>query len=404
MTEGKPVNSFDSGNFSYELPKERIAQEPLANRDDSRLLVYNSGLLEHLRFKELPTLLNHSYGMVFNDTKVVHARLEFFKPSGARIEIFCLEPVELSMEEALSARKKVKWKCLVGNARKWKSGSLFMKVAEIELRADLLERENANFSILFQWEGDQSFAEVLLRNGQIPLPPYIERQADETDQLRYQTILASAEGAVAAPTASLHFSEKTLNDLQKRRIERTNVTLHVGAGTFRPIDADDYRLHEMHSEEVRIERTSLETLLNWINQKKKVLAVGTTAMRSLESLYWLGCDMKEKDLPLRVDQNRPYAEADSVSTKIALERILEHLKEGSLEAFSFRTSLMIRPGYRFKVCQALLTNFHMPGSTLLLLVAAFIGEDWKSVYNSALFEGYRFLSYGDSSLLMPQPE
>jgi S-adenosylmethionine:tRNA ribosyltransferase-isomerase len=349
--------------------------------------------------------------MVFNDTRVVQARLIFGKKTGSRIEVFCLEPHEpADYYQAFQQTSKSTWKCLVGNAKKWKSGSLDMEIKQgdgnqkpgISLHAEITGRDTDAFLIRFQWEpGDVSFGEILEVAGHTPIPPYLNRVAEPGDRHTYQTVYSLIDGSVAAPTAGLHFTDAVLEQIDRQGITRLSLTLHVGAGTFQPVSMDDPAKHPMHAEHFYVSRRAVRTLLD---HKGEIMAVGTTTTRLLESLYWLGLRLSDRkqsfDLPLFLDQWEAY-EIPRGSREESLRELLRRMEENGLEIIEGITRLMIIPEYTFRMVDRMITNFHQPGSTLLMLVAAFIGDDWKNVYDYALANDFRFLSYGDSSLLIP---
>jgi S-adenosylmethionine:tRNA ribosyltransferase-isomerase len=396
-------------DFQYELPDERIAKFPLSQRDQSKLLFFNNGKIADHQFPEITDLLPDGSLLVFNDTKVVQVRLFFTRPTGSIIEIFCLEPLAPTSEiqQSMQQTGSCIWRCLVGNAKKWKEPVLEMPFhyqgQNAILRAEKVETEAGSFQIRFSWEpAALTFAEVLSGAGNLPLPPYFKRDATEADQQRYQTVYACQEGAVAAPTAGLHFTPAVLENLKAKGIGTAYLTLHVGAGTFRPVKADKMQDHDMHAEQIVISRPFIEQLLAHL--PKTVIPVGTTSMRSLESLYWLGVLLKTnpnlKISELQVPQWLPYEEQKDIPVSQALQAILTFLAQNDTDFLQASTQILIAPGYDFKICAGLVTNFHQPGSTLLLLVAALVGEEWKRVYEHAMHNNYRFLSYGDSSLLM----
>jgi S-adenosylmethionine:tRNA ribosyltransferase-isomerase len=396
-------------DFQYELPDERIAKYPLAQRDQSKLLFFDNGRIADHQFSEISNILPNGSLLVFNDTKVVQARLYFTRSTGSVIEIFCLEPLAPTSEiqQAMQQAGSCVWRCLVGNAKKWKEPVLEMPFnyqgQNAILKAEKTEAEAGSFQIKFSWEpASLTFAEVLAGAGNLPLPPYFKRDANEADQQRYQTVYARQEGAVAAPTAGLHFTPTVLENLKAAKMETAYLTLHVGAGTFRPVKADKMQDHDMHAEQIVVSRIFIEQLL--AHFPKPVIPVGTTSMRSLESLYWLGVLLKRNPnlqiAELLVPQWLPYEEQTDIPVSEALQAILTFLTQNDTDFLHASTQILIAPGYNFKICSGLITNFHQPGSTLLLLVAALIGEEWKRVYEHALNNNYRFLSYGDSSLLM----
>jgi S-adenosylmethionine:tRNA ribosyltransferase-isomerase len=396
-------------DFTYQLPPERIAPEPLANRDQSRLLYYKAGQMEDRSFQELPALLPADTLLVFNDTKVVRARLFAHKPTGGLVELFCLEPVapHTAIEPAMQQTGSCVWKCLVGNGKRWKTGPVLLEFTidgqPAILTAERLEQGEGFAFIRFSWEpASFPFAEVLRAAGHLPLPPYLNRPDTDVDAVRYQTVYAAHEGAVAAPTAGLHFSDAVLEDLRTRHIASAHVTLHVGAGTFQPVKAEQMAGHPMHGEPISVTAATLEHLLqHW---PRPILAVGTTSLRTLESLYWLGARLvQQPQAPVdwHVGQWQPYETAADVPAEAALQALLTHLQSTGAEELHATTQLLIAPGYRFRIIKGLITNFHQPESTLLLLVSALVGSDWRRIYQHALDNQYRFLSYGDSSLLLP---
>ncbi|SMB97383.1 S-adenosylmethionine/tRNA-ribosyltransferas e-isomerase [Hymenobacter roseosalivarius DSM 11622] len=398
-------------DFTYELPPHRIAPEPLPHRDQSRLLVYRGGQISDQRFRNLSSELPPSALLVFNDTKVVRARLFCQKPTGGAVELFCLEPVapHRAVEPAMQQTGSCVWKCLVGNGKRWKTGPVQLAFAVDDepalLTAERREVADGYSLIQFSWEpAALPFAEVLRYAGHLPLPPYLNRADTDVDAVRYQTVYAAHEGAVAAPTAGLHFSDAVLADLSKHGFQTARVTLHVGAGTFQPVKAEHMAGHAMHDEPFVVEASVLRQLLEQAPQP--IIAVGTTSLRTLESLYWLGARLTQQPdrmsvTGLHVTQWQPYEEGPLVTVAEALQALLRYV-EGSGNTFlRATTQLLIAPGYEFRVVQGLVTNFHQPESTLLLLVAALIGPAWRRVYNHALAHEYRFLSYGDSSLLLP---
>ncbi|MCP2042030.1 S-adenosylmethionine:tRNA ribosyltransferase-isomerase [Pontibacter sp. HSC-36F09] len=393
-------------DFVYELPDERIAKFPLPERDQSKLLCYKNRTIADHNFSDLPELLPVGSLLVFNNTKVVQARLIFHKPTGGAVEIFCLEPVKPHREVQLAMQQtgSCTWKCLVGNNKRWKEGTLKISFEDGEVTAEREAQQDGHFLIRFTWTpAELTFAEVLERCGRLPLPPYLNRELTPDDRTRYQTIYACNEGAVAAPTAGLHFTDQVMEQLQTKGIDSTFLTLHVGAGTFKPVKADTMEAHEMHAEQLMVSKQVVEQLLQHLG--KPLIPVGTTSMRSLESLYWLGVLLlQQPDLrpeELHVTQWLPYETNSSPTATEALQNLLNYMERHQTQHLHASTQIIIAPGYTFKVCNGLVTNFHQPESTLLLLVAALIGEDWKQVYRHALDNNYRFLSYGDSSLLLP---
>jgi S-adenosylmethionine:tRNA ribosyltransferase-isomerase len=385
-------------HFNYDLPEDRIAHEPLPERDQSLLLQYKDGAVSDHLFTALPELLPQNSQLIFNNTRVVKARLHFTKTEGAKpIEIFCLGPHKQSVEEAMRAVGAVAFECLIGNLKRWKDHPLHLRLANsITLEAVRGERDGNYFVVHFSWNGTQTFAEVLAEAGKIPLPPYMNREAGAQDVARYQTVYAASEGSVAAPTAGLHFTERILQSLKARGNDRLELTLHVGAGTFKPLDDGDIDAHEMHSEELLLTTAWLEQYLKHQGPK---FAVGTTSLRTLESTYWMGVRLLEGGTLGNLGQRDAYELPQHYSVGKAYGAVLEELERLEVSVLPVGTRLMIKPGYRVHTIAGLITNFHQPGSTLLLLVSACIGERWREVYRHALEGEYRFLSYGDSSLL-----
>jgi len=402
-------------DFRYDLPAARIAPEPLPDRAASKLLVSRAGVITDKTFRDLPGELPADSLLIFNDTRVVRARLLAQRPTGGVVELFCLEPVapHRTIELALQQTAACTWRCLVGNGRRWKSGPVQVEFSFAGQPATLTAVRQAHEAsgeslIDFSWAPSSlPFAEVLRAAGHLPLPPYLHRPDTATDAVRYQTVYAAHEGAVAAPTAGLHFTPELLAELAQRGIATGQVTLHVGAGTFQPVKADTMANHPMHAEPIIVQASLLRQLLD--HRPHPVIAVGTTSLRTLESLYWLGAALATQPATpgaaLRVDQWQPYAPvapgAADISPEAALQALLAHLEATGSEAIEASTQLLIAPGYRFRLVQGLITNFHQPESTLLLLVSALLGPGWRTVYEHALRHGYRFLSYGDSSLLLP---
>ncbi len=394
-------HQLKSEDFSYTLPNHRIAKYPLAERNDSKLLVYEKGSIQEDRFYNLKKHLPEESALVFNNTKVLAARLTFKKSTGAQIEIFCLKPHLKTVEESLTATKKVVWQCMVGNLKRFKAEDVLSKnIAGVNLEVRLLEKRNQDVLIEFKWERGIEFSEILAQCGEMPLPPYLNRAAEESDATAYQTVYAEMEGAVAAPTAGLHFVDAQLKELQANNHALSYLTLFVGAGTFRAVKADKLVDHEMHQERIVIHRSTIEQLQN---KKGKIICVGTTSLRSLESLYWLAVKRKlQNDFEINaLSQEDAYQLQGNLSWKEACNYLLDEMRKRSLVTIDFYSSLFIMPSYEWKVMDGLITNFHQPRSTLLTLVSAWIGKDWKKVYSYALENNFRFLSYGDSSLLLP---
>lgn len=424
-------------DYNYPLPEERIAKFPLSERDQSKLLVYDGGEIGETRFCRLPELLPEGALMVMNNTRVIQARLHLYKETGARVEILVLEPaMPAEYQENFARRNHVAWFCMVGGLKKWKKGELTAEV-DIDGRKTILRASKGEplvadgeaassapatdatahgasvHRIDFCWDGDRTWSEILEAMGELPIPPYLNRATEESDKQTYQTVYSKIEGSVAAPTAGLHFTERVLAELDRRGIEREEVTLHVGAGTFRPVKSDDIGHHDMHTEHIAVRR---ETIAALIRHGGRAIAVGTTSVRTLESLYYMGCRAARGEECLHVEQWEPYAEQPARTdgdrcpsassfweeTLEALRALLRYMDDRELPVLHASTQIIIAPGYRYRIVERMITNFHQPQSTLLLLVSAFIGEDWKQVYDYALANGFRFLSYGDSSLLIPK--
>lgn len=400
--------SIRIADVTYTLPAERIAPHPLPQREASRLLVYRDGTIRDRHFHDLPDLLPPAALLVMNDTRVVNARLHFTKDTGARIEVFCLEPDGGGpVEEAYRSTGEVRWRCTLGNAKRWKHGPLGhmfrSSLGDVQLFAERLPEQGEGALVRFTWVPETlTFAEVLHRAGEVPLPPYMNREAAVADSERYQTVYARHEGSVAAPTAGLHFTPAVLEALQAKGITPAHVTLHVGAGTFRPVHAETMAGHTMHQERIQVARSVVEQLRDAVGARPLVVT-GTTSLRTLESLYWHGARVLGGSDPeeLDVTQWEPYSRdpEEQPGTREALSAVLRWMDDRELDEVMGSTRLLIAPGYRVRLADALITNFHQPGSTLLLLVAAFVGPDWRRIYDHALANDYRFLSYGDSSLL-----
>jgi len=389
-------------DYDYTLPESRIAKYPLPQRDSSKLLIYRDGSCSDHIFNELPGLLPEGALMIFNDTKVVPARLFFRRESGAHVEIFCLQPEEPSeYVKAFDAVGKCSWKCVIGNSKRWKGDILSLDTTDeellsVNLHARLLHREDRTGTVEFTWDSDTPFSRILEMCGRIPIPPYLCRETEAIDLERYQTEYAHIRGSVAAPTAGLHFTKKTLEDISARGIEIENVCLHVGAGTFLPVKSENVADHPMHREPFVVSRKLLSELAAG---RGPVVAVGTTSIRTLESLYYAGATCIEKGAPEDVRQWDPYDREWPYSNTEALQALVDYLDSKGLDELKIGTRIIIVPGFRFRIVDALVTNFHQPQSTLLLLISAFVGGDWHTIYDHALAGGYRFLSYGDSSLL-----
>ena len=418
MTESTNNKPLLIESYNYELPDERIAKYPLTERDASKLLVYKNGKISESRFSELAEVLPEGCLLVYNNTRVIHARLVFYKSTGARIEVFCLEPVTPSdYALSLSSAEGCEWKCLVGNLKKWKAGKLTRHI-ELNGRTIIFSAEKISTSqnthrIRFEWDDSRiSFSEILECIGELPIPPYLNRDTEASDEQTYQTVYSKVEGSVAAPTAGLHFTDAVFESLRKKHIELEELTLHVGAGTFQPVKAEDVSAHIMHTETIAV---PLKTIRHIRKNLGNIIAVGTTSVRTLESLYYVGCGpLSLRDFPLkeenstrevgvevRVGQWEPYSLPENpISANEALQNIIDYLEENGLDTLHAETQILIKPGFRFRVINGMITNFHQPKSTLLLLVSAFAGKDWKQIYDFALENDFRFLSYGDSSVLL----
>ena len=384
--------SINLEEYSYELPESKIALHPPKDRGTSKLLVYKKRMIQHHHFGDISSQLTKDTTLVFNDTKVIPARIMMHKDTGAKIEIFLLEPLTPSTthEVVMASKNECSWKCMIGNARKWKEHTTLSHPT-----LDFTATRIGKSEVLFEWK-EGEFSQLLEEIGKIPLPPYIHRDVEEDDKERYQTVYSKMDGAVAAPTAGLHFTKEIIADLCKKGVRTEYLTLHVSAGTFQPIKTDDITKHPMHNEQVWIQKETIESLIS----STQTIAVGTTSMRTLESLYWFGVRLENGFDNFYIKQTDPYT-FEAVETKKSLENVLRHMEERNATILGGQTEIFLYPGYEFKVCDGLITNYHMPNSTLVLLVAAFIGEDWRKVYKEALDNDYKFLSYGDSSLLIP---
>lgn len=405
MEETKHIKISD---YNYPLRDERIAKFPLPVRDQSKLLVYRHGEVSETRFTSLPDYLEAGELMIFNNTKVIQARLHFRKETGALIEIFCLEPIQpndyvLNFQQTSHAA----WLCMIGNLKKWKEGSLHkemnVKGHTITLTATRGECRGTSHWVDFTWDNPEiTFADILEVFGELPIPPYLNRETQESDKETYQTVYSKIKGSVAAPTAGLHFTERVLQALRDKGVDLEEVTLHVGAGTFKPVKSEEIEGHEMHTEYISVNRQTIEKL---IAHGGKAIAVGTTSVRTLESLYYIGVtiashpDAGQEELHVR--QWQPYETHPTMTTVESLQQILDYMKRHELEALHTSTQIIIAPGYTYHIVQKMVTNFHQPQSTLLLLVSAFVKGDWQTIYDYALAHDFRFLSYGDSSLLIP---
>ena len=393
--------------YDYALPNERIAKFPLANRDESKLLVYKNNSFEETIFNRLPDYLNNDTLLVFNNTKVIHARLFFRKETGSLIEIFCLEPYNMAISSAFEQRNHCTWLCFVGNNKKWKNGTLSRTITiankSVTLSVDRKQAVSNAWVVDFEWnDSELSFAHVIEHFGVIPLPPYLNREAVDSDKQRYQTVYAKHEGSVAAPTAGLHFSDYVFDSLERKGIAKEFVTLHVGAGTFKPVDSATIGEHEMHIEKIEVTKQNIIRLLQYVS--KTIIPVGTTSVRTLESVYWfgvkLGIDATIEQM--HISQWEPYELVDyALSAEESLHNVLDFMDRNAIDTLYGDTQLMIAPGYKYHLVKGIVTNFHQPKSTLLLLVSALIGDKWKEGYTYALQHDFRFLSYGDSCLFIP---
>lgn len=400
------TKDIEISEYDYLLPDEKIAKYPLKERDSSKLLLYKHGEIKQVHFTDLPQHIGANSLMVFNNTKVIQARLRFKKDTGAQIEIFCLEPEKPNDYQLIFQQTgECCWKCLVGNSARWKNGILSQQIhigkESITLCAERINSGSVN-SVRFTWNGDVTFSELLEAAGELPIPPYLNRKTEEEDKKTYQTVYSKIKGSVAAPTAGLHFTEHVMRELQNKGVQLGEVTLHVGAGTFKPVKSDNIGNHEMHEEYIEV---GIELLKKLIAAEGKAIAVGTTSVRTLESLYFLGETIHNNpDIPiekLHVEQWTPYTGEHKLTAVESLTAIVNYLERHNINAIHSHTQIIIAPGYKFNIVKAIITNFHQPKSTLLLLVSAFIGNDWHKVYNYALSNDFRFLSYGDSSLLIP---
>lgn len=396
-------------DYNYDLLDERIAKFPLAERDSSKLLIYNRGEVSEDIFSSLPKYLPSGALMVFNNTKVIQARLHFRKAStdgvqGALIEVFCLEPAEPNDYQVNFLQKgSVQWYCLIGNLKKWKEGKLFREIempdgAVITLACERKGLHGTSHVIEFSWKGNYTWAELLDAVGELPIPPYLNRETQESDKTTYQTVYSKIKGSVAAPTAGLHFTDRVLKALDEAGIDREELTLHVGAGTFKPVKSEEIGGHDMHTEHIAVRRQTIEKL---IAHSGEAIAVGTTSVRTLESLYYMGVLAMQGEEDLHVPQWMPYEYHSDVSTLETLQNLLNYMDRHHIDVLHSSTQIIIAPGYEYHIVRRMVTNFHQPQSTLLLLVSAFLHGDWKKVYDYALSHDFRFLSYGDSSLLIP---
>ena len=401
------VKSISISDYNYHLPDNRIAKYPLLERDQSKLLFYKNGEIDIHSFIDVPELLPINSLLIFNNTRVIHARILFKKPTGATVEVFCLSPsspkdYSVNFEQT----KEVVWSCMVGNAKRWKQEDLTLDLKDahgkVKLTARKLSTSDQEHEIAFSWDNpNYSFSEILQLAGDLPIPPYLNRPAEENDENTYQTIYSQIEGSVAAPTAGLHFTNDVMKRLSQRDISLSEVTLHVGAGTFKPVKAEQIGKHKMHTEFISVTRNTIERMLN---NKGQLVVVGTTSLRTIESLFYIGVKILNTNPTvsdsLLVEQWEPYEESNNVFTpQESLKGILKYMDDNSLDILVAATRIIIAPGYEFKFADGLITNFHQPQSTLLLLVSAFVGNDWKKIYDYAMEHNFRFLSYGDSTLL-----
>ncbi len=392
-------------NFTYNLPEKQIAKYPISERDNSKILIHKNGSIIEDVFRNCPNYIPENAQLVFNNTRVIHARLFFRKTTGAKIEIFCLEPVTpADYEISFQQKERVVWKCMVGNSKKWKTGVLNREVEidgeTIELLATKIEQEGNSFLIEFSWNKPISFAEIIEHTGTLPIPPYLNRETEESDEDTYQTVYAKIDGSVAAPTAGLHFTDAVLKTVAAKNIAIKEITLHVGAGTFQPVKSETISGHQMHHETVIIQKNIIE---DFIENHDAIIAVGTTSVRSLESLFWLGVQLENgafNENNPEVLQWEPYNSEVKITTKRSLKNIVDYLNKANRSAIQFSTQIIILPGYKFKIINGMFTNFHQPQSTLLLLISAFLGDEWRKVYDYALANNFRFLSYGDSNLYL----
>ena len=399
-------------DYNYPLPDERIAKFPLAERDTSKLLVYQQGNISQDHFRSLPSYLPQGALMIFNNTRVVRARLHFRKSTptqnenslGALIEIFILEPaLPVEYQENFLSRGKCSWYCMVGNLKKWKTGALHQEICigqeRVTLSASRVGTHGTSHEIEFSWDSNHTWAEVLEATGELPIPPYLNRNTEQSDLTTYQTVYSKIKGSVAAPTAGLHFTPEVLSALDAHGIDREEVTLHVGAGTFKPVKSEEIGDHDMHTEHIAVRRETIEKLIRY---EGKAIAVGTTSVRTLESLYYMGILAMQGKEDLHVEQWMPYeSDTKGIDTCQALSALLEYMNKRNIDVLHSSTQIIIAPGYNFHIVKVMITNFHQPQSTLLLLVSAFVKGDWHSIYDYALANDFRFLSYGDSSILIP---
>ncbi len=409
------MQNIKLSDYTYDLPDERIAKFPLSKRDESKLLVYQRGEISHTVFKNITDYLPKNSLLVFNNTKVIPARIYFQKSTGAVIQLFLLHPIIPTsvINLAMEVTNSCVWECMIGNKKRWKKGDILSQILmidnqEVEVKAEIFDEEKNHVKL--SWEKAESETFVTVNNtlkfvdliqflGQIPLPPYLNREAETADYETYQTVYSEKKGAVAAPTAGLHFTQEVLQNLEKQGIKQEFLTLHVGAGTFQPIKVENIIEHKMHNEQVVFTKKNVENLLANLGN---IIPIGTTSMRTLESIYWYGVKfLKGDNYPLLIEKLYPYQHENLPSTEESLKAILEEMERKNIEEITAETEIFIFPSYQFKFCKGIITNYHQPESTLILLIAALIGEDWRKIYKEAITKDYRFLSYGDSSLLLP---
>lgn len=412
MCHHPTMQDIKLSDYTYDLPDERIAKFPLSKRDESKLQVYQQGKITHSVFKNITDYLPKNSLLVFNNTKVIPARIHFQKSTGAIIQIFLLHPVLPTpvINLAMAVTDSCVWECMIGNRKRWKKGDILSQILkvdgkEVEVKAEIFDEEKNHVKLF--WKnldfGDKSenlkFVDLIQTLGTIPLPPYLNRETEESDNETYQTVYSEKKGAVAAPTAGLHFTQDVLQNLEKQGIKQDFLTLHVGAGTFQPIKVENIVEHKMHNEQVIFTKKNIENLLENLGN---IIPVGTTSMRTLESIYWFGVKfLKGDDSPLLIEKLYPYQHENLPPVEDSLKAILMKMEENNTDEITAETEIFIFPGYQFKICKGIITNYHQPESTLILLIAALIGEDWRKVYHEAMTNNYRFLSYGDSSLLLP---
>ncbi|MFN5416590.1 MAG: S-adenosylmethionine:tRNA ribosyltransferase-isomerase [Flavobacteriia bacterium] len=403
------AQQFEIKDFTYDLPEDRIAKYPLEERDLSKLLVYQNGTISEDSYKNLDKHISENALFFFNNTKVIQARLFFKNATGAKIEIFCLEPSEVNAEPSSAMLKtaSVEWECLIGRVAKWKEKTISVELNNFTLNAEIVKRNGPVFTIKFTWQPENfTFAEILEHVGQIPIPPYLKRESEAMDTNRYQTVYAEQKGSVAAPTAGLHFTNKIFEKLKAKNALLDYVTLHVGAGTFKPVKSETLEGHDMHSEWIEVNKESIEKMIKQISDQqtnKNIVAVGTTSLRTIETLYWMGVkanqNLNASIKELEIKQWDAYELTQDLPAIDSLAALLAWLNKNKLDKLICKTQILIVPTYKLRIANALVTNFHQPSSTLLLLIAAVVGDEWKRIYKYALENDFRFLSYGDGSLL-----